>query len=61
MGELRRRRSRLLNNSELYEQSREMQAILEAVSLWRSSLQNAVLLVATDNTTAVAHINKQGD
>ena len=33
-----------------------MQAILEAISLWRSSLRIAVLLVAT----AVAHINKQG-
>ena len=39
---------------------REMQAILEAVTLWRSLLNNSVLLVATDNTTAMAHINKQG-
>ena len=39
---------------------REMQAILEAVTLWRALMKNAVLLVATDNTTAMAYINKQG-
>ena len=37
---------------------RELQAILEAVTHWRSLLRGSVLLVASDNTSAVAYVNR---
>ena len=39
---------------------RELQAILESVTHWRSLLRGSVVLVASDNTTAVAYVNRQG-
>ena len=39
---------------------RELQAILLAIRTWESLLRGKTLLVATDNTTAIAYINKQG-
>ena len=39
---------------------RELLAILLAVRSWESLLHGKTLLVATDNTTAIAYINKQG-
>ena len=39
---------------------RELQAILEAVNHWQDQLTRHVLLVASDNTTAIAYVNRQG-
>ena len=39
---------------------RELQAILLAIRVWEPLLRGRTLLVATDNTAAIAYINKQG-
>ena len=38
----------------------EMEAVILAMSHWQSRMQNPVVLVASDNSTVVSYINKQG-
>ena len=38
----------------------ELMAVILALSYWAAVLQGHPVLIATDNTTVVAYINKQG-
>ena len=60
LGDFTASRSWSLPESRLHINFLELKAILLALKRFRHVLQNQVVLVATDNTTVVAYINKEG-